>query len=83
MNKHNTRKSEIDFLNFTKRNFESPSNCRNIDQIRFYVRELCLKIEDHEKRFNYVPAWAYSLLTQYNHVHNQLLYVQFAKSYAG
>lgn len=82
MDKFSSQKSDTDFLNFTKRNFESPSNCRNIDQIRFYVRELCLKIEDHERRFNYVPAWAYTLLTQYNHAYDQLVYVQFAKSYA-
>ncbi len=82
MNTYEIKKSEIDLLNFTKMNFERPSDCRNIDQIRFYVRELCLKIEDHERKFNDVPAWAYTLLVQYNNVHNQLVYVEFAKSYA-
>jgi len=71
----------MDLRNFAERNFESPSNCRNIDQIRFYVRELCLKIEEYENRFNFVPGSAYSLLTQYNLVQNNLIQVEFRKAY--
>jgi hypothetical protein len=82
METYEVKKSELDLLNFTRRNFERPGECRNVDQIRFYVRELCMKIEDHERKFNYVPAWAYSLLAQYNHVHNKLLCVQFAEIYS-
>ncbi len=81
MNTAEFKKSEIALLDFTKRNFEKPSDCRNVDQIRFYVRELCLKIEDYEKKFNYVPSWAYSLITQYNTVYNKLVYVEFEKAY--
>lgn len=76
------KKIEMDLMNFTSRNFEAPSNCRNIDQIRFYVRELCSKIEELERRFNYVPAQAYNLLAQYNRVQNQMIYVQFAENYS-
>ncbi len=82
MNAYEQKRLEMDLMNFANRNFERPSDCRNTDQIRFYVRELCTKIEDYEKRFNYVPAWAYSLLTQYNNVHNQMVQIQFAKLYA-
>ncbi|QLH31353.1 MAG: hypothetical protein HWD62_01905 [Cyclobacteriaceae bacterium] len=46
------------------------------------MRELCSKIEEYENRFNYVPGWAYSLLAQYNTVHNNLLYKDFKKAYA-
>ena len=75
------KKLDTDLRNFTSRNFESPSNCRNVDQIRFYVRELCIKIEEYESRFNFVPAWAYSLLAQYNMVQNQLIHVEFRRTY--
>jgi len=84
---HNTmsnfelKKLETDLRNFAERNFESPSNCRDIDQIRFYVRELCLKIQEYERRFNFVPSSAYSLLAQYNRVQNQLIQVEFRKAY--
>jgi len=80
MSNFERNKLEMDLINFTARNFESPSNCRNIDQIRFYVRELWLKIEEYESRFNFVPNSAYSLLAQYNLVQNQLSHVEFRKA---
>jgi hypothetical protein len=73
---------ELEFKNFTSRNFERPADCRNIDQIRFYVRELCLRIEEYENRFNYVPQWAYFLLAQYNLMQNRMIQVEFNKAYA-
>ena len=81
MSNFERKKLEMDLRNFTDRNFESPSNCRNIDQIRFYVKELCLKIEEYESRFNFVPSSAYSLLAQYNLVQNQLIHIEFRKAY--
>lgn len=76
------RKIEMDLMNFTRRNFESPSNCRNIDQIRFYINELYLKIKEYETRFDYVPMQAYSLLAQYNREHNRIISVRFSESYS-
>jgi len=76
------RKLEIELRNFTSRNFERPSDCRNLDQIRFYVSELCAKINEYENRFNYVPAWAYSLLAQYNIAQNSMLHTEFRNAYA-
>lgn len=76
------KKIENDLIKFTSRNFETPSKCRNIDQIRFYVSELCLKIEEYEKRFNYVPIQAYTLLAQYNHIQNRMISVRFAERYS-
>jgi hypothetical protein len=64
---------DIDLRKFTSRNFVRPSDCRDITQIQFYIRELCMKIEDCESRFCYVPQWAYSLLSQYNLMQNKLL----------
>lgn len=72
---------DTELKKFTSRNFESPGNCRNLDQIRFYVKELCGKIEEYEKRFNYVPNWAYALLAQYNSAQNALIYVDFRNTY--
>jgi hypothetical protein len=76
------RKLEIELKNFTTRNFERPSDCRNLDQIRFYVKELCDKIDEYERRFNYVPSWAYYLLAQYNMVQNSMLHADFRNAYA-
>lgn len=69
------KRVEVELKAFTSRNFEKPSECRNLDQIRFYVRELCIKIEELEDRFNYVPQWAYSLLAQYNSRQNAILQI--------
>ena len=81
MSDYELRKIEMDLKLFTTRNFMRPGECRNLDQVRFYVRELCLKIEELEERFNYVPTWAYSLLAQYNARQNSLIHVEFRNSY--
>ena len=66
-------KVENELITFASRNFEKPTDCKNLEQIRFYVRELCLKIEELEERFQYVPNWAYSLLAQYDTQQNSIL----------
>ncbi|MCK6618307.1 MAG: hypothetical protein L6Q51_11765 [Cyclobacteriaceae bacterium] len=75
------RKLELELRSFTSRNFERPSECRNLDQIRFYVQELCTKIEEYRDRFNYVPNWAYSLLAQYNAKQNFMIHTEFRNIY--
>ena len=72
---------ERELKKFTSRNFENPTTCRNLEQIRFYVKELCGKIEDLKRRFNYVPDYAYILLAQYNARQNSLIHVEFRKAY--
>ena len=66
---------------FAARNFEKPSDCKDLEQIRFYVRELCSKIEELENRFEYVPNSAYTLLAQYNSKQNALISKDFSNSY--
>jgi hypothetical protein len=67
------RSLEKELKSFASKNFEKPSECRNLDQIRFYIHELCMKIEEYRNRFNYVPSSAYSLLSQYNAKQNNML----------
>lgn len=81
MSEFERKKIEVEFKIFTSKNFERPSDCRNLEQIRFYVRELCQKIEELEGRFNYVPNWAYVLLAQYNARQNGMLHIEFVKTY--
>ena len=81
MTDYERKKIEMELRAFTSRNFEKPSECRNLQQIRFYVRELCLKIEELEDQFEYVPSWAYALLAQYNAKQNTLLHVEFRNAY--
>jgi len=76
------KKAEMEMKTFTSRNFVRPAECRNLEQIRFYVRELCLKIEEFEGRFNYVPNSAYSLLEQYNSRQNAIINVDFRSTYS-
>jgi hypothetical protein len=76
------KKAEMEMKTFTSRNFVRPAECRNLEQIRFYVRELCLKIEEFEGRFNYVPNSAYSLLEQYNSRQNAIINVEFRSTYS-
>ena len=75
------RKLDVELKNFTSRNFERPSDCRNLSQIRFYINELCVKIEAYEEQFHYVPSLAYTLLAQYNHAQNRILNLNFRETY--
>ena len=83
MTDHERKIIETELKNFTARNFEKPTACRNLEQIRFYVRELCLKIDELEGNFNYVPQWAYALLAQYNAQQNSIIQLEFRNSYNG
>jgi hypothetical protein len=81
MSEFERKKIEMDLKVFASRNFERPSACENLTQIRFYVSELCRKIEEYRERFNYVPDDAYTLLAQYNARQNSMLYRDFVNSY--
>ncbi|MGC3946842.1 MAG: hypothetical protein QM762_20375 [Chryseolinea sp.] len=75
------KKIESDVKSFASRNFVRPGECRNLEQIRFYVKELCLLIEDLETKFDYVPSDAYTLLAQYNTRQNDIINTDFRDSY--
>ena len=81
MSEFDKKHLDIELRNFTARNFVRPTDCRNLDQIRFYIQELCTRIEDYKKRFDYVPGTAYSLLAQYNSRQNAMLYRDFISNY--
>lgn len=75
------KKIESDVRSFATRNFVRPAECKNIEQIRFYVKELCLLIEELETKFDYVPANAYNLLAQYNTRQNDMINTSFQDNY--
>ena len=81
MSEYEKKHLELELKNFTSRNFVRPSECRNLDQIRFYIRELFEKIEEYKRRFNYVPGLAYALLSQYSSRQNSMLYQDFIRNY--
>jgi len=81
MTDYERQKAEVEFRYFTSKNFEKPSECRDPEQIRFYVQELCSKIEEYQERFNYVPNWAYGLLAQYNAKQNDMVSIDFKNAY--
>jgi SMC interacting uncharacterized protein involved in chromosome segregation len=81
MTAYEKERIDMELRQFALRNFERPSDCRNLEQIRFYVRELCEKIEDMDRRLNFVPNSAYSLLAQYNARQNSLLLMDFKSAY--
>lgn len=81
MSEFEKKRLEKEFNRFTKSNFEAPKKCKNHEQIRFYVRELSLKMDEFKKRFNYVPQSAYSLLAQYNSLQNKMIFSNFQSYY--
>ena len=75
------KKVDTELQKFALRNFEKPADCKDLEQIRFYVRELCMKIEELERRFEYVPSSAYSLLAQYNSQQNSIISKNVGETY--
>lgn len=82
MNTGDREKLEKDLKSFTTKNFVRPAECTDLEQVRFYVRELCLKIEELERKFDYVPSSAYTLLAQYNSRQNAIITVDFRETYS-
>lgn len=81
MSEFEKKRLDREFEMFTSQHFEKPRRCKNLDQIRYYVQELSFKVSDLKQRFNYVPDSAYSLLTQYNALQNNMLYKEFKDTY--
>ena len=82
MSNYEMKRLEMELKQFTINNFEKPMQCRNLEQVRFYIKELCAKIEELEMKFNYVPEFAYALLAQYNARQNNLLQKDFSNLYS-
>lgn len=81
MTQFEQKKLEVEFNRFARMNFDKPSQCRSVGQIRYYVQELSNKIQELKKSFGYVPASAHVLLSQYNAVQNKLIHQNFREVY--
>jgi hypothetical protein len=81
MSEFEKKSLELELKAFVAKNFERPADCDNLEQVRFYIRELCVKIEDYQKRLNYAPELAFTLLAQYNARQNSMLYKDYVNSY--
>lgn len=76
-------KKRIDraFQLFAVRNFEKPKRCKNVEQVRFYLKELTETVKKYEDEFSYVPGEAYKLLSEYNSLHNSMVFEHFKNTY--
>lgn len=81
MEKDEKKRIDMEFRKFASIHFQRPTDCRNLEQIRFYVKELSQRIEAMKQQFNYVPGWAYSLLAQYNAKQNSIIDGEFRRRY--
>jgi hypothetical protein len=82
MNDYQQKRIEMEWKEFVLSNFERPCACRNLEQIRYYIREITIRMASEKKRHDYVPDWAYAMLAQYNDVQNKILLADFQKTYA-
>lgn len=81
MSEFEKRRLEREFQLFASKNFEKPRKCKNLDQIRYYVKELTDKVNELQIKYNYVPDSAYSLLASYNTLQNNMLFSDFKNTY--
>ena len=82
MSRFEQKKIELELKGFVNTHFVKPSACRNAAQISYYIQELCGKIGTLKQQFNYVPGWAYLLLSQYNSVQRRMLLVELRNNYS-
>ena len=75
------KKLQFEFARFAKMNFEKPCNCKDVQQVGYYIQELSAKIEELQDQWGYVPDMAYTLLDQYNQLHRKMVYAGFINSY--
>jgi hypothetical protein len=81
MNVYEQKKIELELKKFTSLNFGRPSECNNLEQIRFYAHELSFKIEGLETKFGYTPPWICGCLGQSNAKQNKMLQIEFRNVY--
>ncbi len=81
MTPYEKKKLESELKSFVAKNFVRPSDCKNLEQIQFYVKELSDKIESYSSTYNYVPNFAYTLLSDYNLAQNKILALDFSLAY--
>lgn len=82
MNDYQQKRIEMEWKAFIHSNFEKPAACKNLEQIRYYIREITLRMESEKQRHDFVPDWVYTTLAQYNEAQNRILLADFQKSYA-
>lgn len=71
-----------DTLNASFTQSENPLQCKTDEDIRFYVRDLCLKIEALEERLEYVPSSSCTFLAEYHTLQSPSTIKNFAENYA-
>jgi hypothetical protein len=81
MTEYERKKIEFELKAFTSKHLQKPSECKNPDQIRFYLNELAERIEALERTCNYAPDWGYVMLALSNAKQNSLLFAEFKNSY--
>jgi hypothetical protein len=81
MTDYERKKIEMELKVFASKHLEKPSEYRNPDQVRFYVKAMAKEIETLKKKCNYAPPWAYTMPAQCNAMQNSLLFAEFTNSY--
>ncbi len=64
---------EKEFKHFTLRNFEEPTQCKDLSQVEFYIKELKSKMKEFKQQFGFIPKFAYHLLWEYTSLQNHMI----------
>lgn len=75
------RRVDREFHLFASANFEKPKKCKNLEQVRYYIKELSNKVEELKNSFGYVPSGAYTMLANYNAILNRYMHEEFKNTY--
>ena len=81
VNRLERRKIELELRNLISESLQKPSECKNLEQIRYCIQQVCLRIEQLEAESHTVPQWLYALLAQYNARQNSILLADFIQTY--
>jgi hypothetical protein len=72
---------EREFRKFAKTTLVSPRKCKKIEQTRYNIHELHMKINELREKFNYVPDDARLLFNEYQVIQDRMVFENYRKSY--
>lgn len=75
------KRIEGEFRALARRHTTFPRNSQDLTDIQQRIKHLASTIEAFESQFNYVPAWAYELLSKYNALQNRMILKEFQNAY--
>ncbi len=75
------KQAEKEFRRFARKNLINPRKVKRLEQTQHFIYEMHKLINDFKNRFNYVPAEAHLMFSEYQNIQDKMVYDNFKQSY--